>query len=63
MLSHNGKRAGIAIAQLEPFQECYRRIVNESCYLAAVLADGAARVAPIANATVRLGKKRMGLYT
>ena len=28
-----------------------------------VLADGAARVAPIANATVRLVKERMGLYT
>jgi tryptophanyl-tRNA synthetase len=55
--------ADMAIAQLEPFQERYRRIVNEPGYLAGVLADGAARVAPIANATVRLVKERMGLYT
>jgi len=55
--------AEMTISQLEPFQERYRRIVNEPGYLAGVLADGAARVAPIANATVRLVKERMGLYT
>ena len=55
--------AEMTIAHLEPFQERYRRIVNEPGYLAGVLADGAARVAPIANATVRLVKERMGLYT
>jgi len=55
--------AEMAIAHLEPFQERYRRIVSEPDYLAGVLADGAARVAPTANATVRLVKERMGLYT
>jgi tryptophanyl-tRNA synthetase len=55
--------AEMAIAQLEPFQERYRRIISDPGYLAGVLADGAARVAPIANATVRLVKERMGLYT
>jgi tryptophanyl-tRNA synthetase len=55
--------ADMAIAHLEPFQERYRRIVGEPGYLAGVLADGAARVAPVANATVRLVKERMGLYT
>jgi tryptophanyl-tRNA synthetase len=53
----------MTIAHLEPFQERYRRIVGEPGYLAGVLADGAARVAPIANATVRVVKERMGLYT
>jgi tryptophanyl-tRNA synthetase len=55
--------ADMAIAHLEPFQERYRRLVNEPGHVAGVLADGAARVAPIANATVRLVKERMGLYT
>jgi tryptophanyl-tRNA synthetase len=55
--------ADITIAHLEPFQERYRRIVGEPGYLAGALADGAARVAPVANATVRLVKERMGLYT
>jgi tryptophanyl-tRNA synthetase len=54
--------ADMTIAHLEPFQERYRRIVSEPGYLAGVLADSAARVAPIANATVRVVKERMGLY-
>jgi hypothetical protein len=51
--------SGAENPHLEPFQERYRRIVNEP----GVPADGAARVAPVANATVRLVKKRMALYT
>jgi tryptophanyl-tRNA synthetase len=54
--------AAMVIAHLEPFQERYRRIVSEPGYLAGVLRDGAGRVAPIANQTVRLVKERMGLY-
>src|ERR1022692_3650430 len=54
--------AATVIAHLEPFQERYRRIVSEPGYLAGVLRDGAGRVAPIANQTVRLVKERMGLY-
>lgn len=37
-------------------------IVSEPGYLDGVLREGAARVAPIANRTVRLVKERMGLY-
>jgi len=55
--------ADMVIAHLEPFQQRYRQIVSEPGYLAGVLRDGAARVAPIANETVRVVKERMGLYT
>ena len=55
--------AEMTVAHLEPFQERYRRIVNDPGYLAGVLREGAERVAPIADATVRLTKERMGLYT
>lgn len=54
--------AEMVIAHLEPFQQRYRQIVSEPGYLAAVLREGAERVAPIANDTVRLVKERMGLY-
>jgi tryptophanyl-tRNA synthetase len=54
--------AEMVIAQLEPFQERYRRIVSDPGYLAGVLREGAERVAPIANDTVRTVKQRMGLY-
>jgi tryptophanyl-tRNA synthetase len=50
------------ISHLEPFQERYRRIMSEPGYLAGVLSEGAARVSPIANETVRTVKERMGLY-
>jgi tryptophanyl-tRNA synthetase len=55
--------ADMVIAHLEPFQERYRRIIAEPGYLAGVLREGAGRVAPIADSTVRLVKERMGLYT
>jgi len=55
--------AEMVIAHLEPFQQRYRQIVSDQGYLAGVLREGAARVAPIANETVRLVKERMGLYT
>jgi tryptophanyl-tRNA synthetase len=50
------------VAHLEPFQQRYREIINQPGYLANVLRQGAARVAPIANQTVQLVKERMGLY-
>ena len=37
-------------------------IRSDPGYLAGILREGAERVAPIANATVRLVKQRMGLY-
>ena len=55
--------AEMVISHLEPFQQRYRQIVSEPGYLDGVLREGAERVAPIANGTVRLVKERMGLYT
>jgi tryptophanyl-tRNA synthetase len=55
--------ADMVISHLEPFQERYRRIVSDPGYLDGVLREGAERVAPIANQTVRQVKERMGLYT
>ena len=54
--------AEMAISHLEPFQQRYRRIVSDPGYLDGVLREGAERVAPIANSTVKLVKERMGLY-
>jgi tryptophanyl-tRNA synthetase len=55
--------AEMVIAHLEPFQQRYREITADPAYLAAILRDGADRVAPIANSTVGTVKQRMGLYT
>ena len=55
--------AEMVIAHLEPFQQRYREITADPAYLAGILRDGAERVAPIANSTVRTVKQRMGLYT
>jgi tryptophanyl-tRNA synthetase len=54
--------ADMVIAHLEPFQQRYREIVSEPGYLDGILREGAERVAPIANDTVRLVKQRMGLW-
>ena len=54
--------ADMVIAHLEPFQARYRKIVSEPGYLEGILREGAERVAPIANDTVRLVKQRMGLF-
>jgi tryptophanyl-tRNA synthetase len=54
--------AEMVVSHLEPFQQRYRQIVNEPGYLASVLREGAERVTPIADSTVRLVKERMGLY-
>ena len=55
--------AEMVISHLEPFQKRYREITSEPGYVARVLREGAERVAPIANSTVDLVKRRMGLYT
>lgn len=54
--------AEMAVTHLDPFQQRYRQIVNEPGYLRSVLREGAERVRPIADSTVRLVKERMGLY-
>jgi tryptophanyl-tRNA synthetase len=55
--------AAMVLSHLEPFQQRYRDITADPSYLASVLRDGAGRIAPIANSTVRTVKERMGLYT
>jgi tryptophanyl-tRNA synthetase len=55
--------AEMVISHLEPLQQRYHEIRSEPGYLDSVLKDGAERVSPIANSTVRLVKERMGLYT
>jgi tryptophanyl-tRNA synthetase len=57
------KVADIAAAKIEPIQQRYREIVAEPGYVAGVLRQGAEHVSPIANATVEVVKRRMGLYT
>jgi tryptophanyl-tRNA synthetase len=54
--------AEMVISHLEPFQQRYRQITAEPGYLDSVLREGAERVSPIADATVELVKRRMGLY-
>ena len=55
--------AEIVITQLEPLQKRYHEIVSSPDYLSDILERGRARVAPLANATVNVVKRRMGLYT
>jgi len=55
--------ADTVISHLEPFQQRYRQITSDPGYVAGVLREGAARVAPIANDAVRVVKERMGLHT
>ncbi len=55
--------AEMVVTSLEPLQKRYREIVAESGYVDRVLTEGAVRVSPIANSTVRMVKERMGLYT
>jgi tryptophanyl-tRNA synthetase len=55
--------ADMVVCRLEPLQQRYREIMKDPGYLDGVLRQGAERVSPIANATVRLVKERMGLYT
>jgi tryptophanyl-tRNA synthetase len=54
--------AEMVISKLEPLQARYREIIADPGYLDGVLRAGADAVTPVANATVRLAKQRMGLY-
>lgn len=53
----------MVIAKLEPIQERYHQLMADRSYLRGVLRGSAERVAPIAEATVRLAKERTGLYS
>jgi len=55
--------AEMVISCLAPLQKRYREIAAEPGYVASVLKQSAERVSPIADATVELVKRRMGLYT
>jgi tryptophanyl-tRNA synthetase len=55
--------AEMVVSQMEPLQQRYREIMSDAGYLDGVLGKGAERVSPLANATVRAVKERMGLYT
>jgi len=55
--------AEVTISCLEPIQKLFAEIMNEPGYLTGVLREGAERVSPIAQSTVKLVKERMGLYT
>jgi tryptophanyl-tRNA synthetase len=44
-------------------QQRYREIAADPGYIANVLEEGAARVTPLARATVEKAKAAMGLYT
>jgi tryptophanyl-tRNA synthetase len=55
--------AEMVVSHLEPFQQRYREIVSDPEYVKGVLRAGAERVTPIANSTVEMVKRRMGLYT
>ena len=50
-------------AKLEPIQRRYGELMADRTYLRGVLRASAERVAPIAEETVRLAKKRTGLYS
>jgi tryptophanyl-tRNA synthetase len=54
--------AEMTVSHLEPFQRRYREITGDRGYLRGVLREGADRVRPIADETVKLVKERMGLY-
>jgi len=54
--------ADAVVAHLEPFQKRYREIREEPGYLTGLLREGAERVRPIADDTVRMVKGKMGLW-
>ena len=54
--------AEAVVAGLEPIQQRYRDITSDPAIMDRLLDEGADRVRPIAEATVRLAKERMGLY-
>jgi len=53
--------AELLVETLRPIQERYRQIVGEPGYLDDLLAKGAERATPVANATLRAVKDRVGL--
>ena len=55
--------AEMVISKLEPIQRRYREITADHSYVDQILREGAEAVTPIANSTVELVKRRMGVFT
>jgi len=55
--------AEMVISKLEPFQRRYREIAADPAYLDRILREGAEAVTPVADSTVDLVKRRMGVFT
>ena len=56
-----GEVAEVLIAELEPIQRHYHELMNDQTELRAILDEGAARIRPIAQATLREVQSKMGL--
>jgi tryptophanyl-tRNA synthetase len=56
------KVTAMVVAKLEPIQAKYNDLMANRDHLHRILADGAERIAPIAEQTLRLTKQRTGLY-
>jgi tryptophanyl-tRNA synthetase len=55
--------AEMVISKLEPLQLRYKEITADPQYLDQILRDGVEAVTPIANSTVDLVKRRMGVFS
>jgi tryptophanyl-tRNA synthetase len=56
-----GEVAEVLIAELEPIQQRYHELMGDQTELRAILDDGAARIRPTAQATLRAVHSKMGL--
>jgi len=54
--------AEMVVSKLEPIQSRYKEITADQTYLNQVLREGAEAITPIANSTVDLVKRRMGVF-
>ena len=55
--------AEAVVSHIEPIQKRYAEIMADPSYVPGVLSEGARRVTPVANDTVRKVKHAMGIYT
>ena len=55
--------AEAVVSHLEPIQRKFQEITSDPDYVPRILREGAERVTPIANDTVRKVKQAMGVFT
>jgi tryptophanyl-tRNA synthetase len=55
--------AEMVVTSLAPIQQRYREITADPAYLDGIIEESAARVRPLADSTVELVKRRMGVYS